>query len=271
MKNHFSTFILLTSLIFVVEPSFASQFDHRHQVWAAILKEFVQVKGSESRVDYGRLKTKPAALTEYLSTLEATTQNDFEKFSRQEKLSFLINAYNALTVKLVIDHYPVKSIKDIGGLFSSPWKKKFFSLLGRERTLDEIEHELIRPKFDEPRIHFALVCASVGCPPLRGEPFVADQLENQLENSAINFLKDSSKNRFDAAKGKLELSSIFKWYGSDFTKIFGSIEAFVATRISDLQKEQEAIRTKKVDVSYLAYDWSLNDAKTNCTEKVCKR
>lgn len=271
MKKQISFFGLLIALIFNIEASFAGQFDHRHQTWATVLKEFVQVRGSESRVDYNRLKAKPKTLADYLASLESISEHDFEKFNRQEKLAFLINAYNAFTVKLIVDHYPVKSIKDIGGMFSSPWKMKFFRLVGRERTLDELEHELIRPKFDEPRIHFALVCASLGCPPLRGEPFVADQLEKQLENSTVNFLKDSSKNRLDTVKGKLELSSIFKWYGSDFTKVFGSVEAFIATRLTDIAKEQEAIRTKKFDFSYLDYDWNLNDSKTICTDKVCKR
>lgn len=266
----FSLIVFLLPIIYS-HSSAAIDFDHQHHAWAAVLKEYVQFRGNESKVDYGRLRAKPEQLSEYLATVEGVTPSSFDKFSRQEKLSFLINAYNALTVKLIIDNYPVKSIKDIGGLFSSPWKKQFFKLLGKQRTLDEIEHELIRPKFEEPRIHFALVCASIGCPPLQKEPFLADRLEKQLENSAVNFLRDSSKNRVDIKQGKLELSSIFKWYGSDFVKIFGSVEAFIATRITESREVQESIRLKKVEVSYLPYDWGLNDATTTCTDKVCKR
>lgn len=263
--------LLTVTFFFYGHSSTAGQFDHQHQLWSNILKEFVQTRGNESRVDYARLKAKPSQLNEYITIIEGTSQTEFENFSQNEKLSFLINAYNALTVKLIVDHYPVKSIKDLGGIFSSPWKKEFFKLLGKKRTLDEIEHELIRPKFNEPRIHFALVCASIGCPPLRSEPFIADHIEKQLENSAVNFLKDSGKNKVDIKQGRLELSSIFKWYGEDFVKVYGSVENYISTRITEVKQEQEAIRMKKLTISFLPYDWNLNDSKANCSEKVCKR
>jgi hypothetical protein len=120
---------------------------------------------------------------------------------------------------------------------------------------------MIRPVFNEPRIHFALVCASVGCPALRNEAFTAEKLEHQLEGSTNAFLNDKRKNRFLSAGKKLELSSIFKWYGDDFRKTHGSVEKFVAPRMTENKADQEAIQAGKVPIAYLEYDWSLNDAK----------
>lgn len=236
-------------------------FDHTHSLWTQILLQNVVQSGPESRVRYGKLKSNPTALNTYLRTLEAVSMSEFGQFTESQKIAFLINAYNAFTVKLVIDKYPIASIKDAGSLFKSPWKKKFFILFGEKRTLDEVEHEMIRRVFDEPRIHFALVCASGGCPALRLEAFKAEKLDAQLEDSAKTFLDDPKKNRYLSKQKKLELSSIFKWYGDDFKKRFGSFEAFVATRITNAWEEQEAIKSGKAAITFLEYDWSLNDAK----------
>ena len=237
------------------------EFDHSHQAWTIFLQKHVNVKGSASTIDYKSIKGDPKDLNEYLKSLEAVSQGEFSRFSENERLAFLINAYNALTVKLIVDHYPVKSIKDIGSLFSSPWKKKFFRLLGEERHLDNIEHDMIRKQFNEPRIHFALNCASVGCPALRNEAFVASQLERQLEDASVGFVSDKTRNRYSPETKKLELSAIFKWYGSDFPKKYGSLEAFIAPRITSNPEHQRIIREKKADLSYLDYDWSLNEEK----------
>lgn len=237
------------------------EFDHSHQAWTVFLQKHVNMKGPASTIDYKSIKNDPKDLNEYLKSLEAVSQDEFNRFSQNDKLAFLINAYNAFTVKLIVDHYPVKSIKDIGSLFSSPWKKKFFRLLGEERHLDNIEHDMIRKQFNEPRIHFAVNCASVGCPALRNEAFVASQLDKQLEDAAVSFISDKTRNRYSSEAKKLELSSIFKWYGSDFPKKYGSLEAFLALRITSNPEHQKIIRDKKADVSYLDYDWSLNEEK----------
>jgi len=237
------------------------EFDHTHQAWTILLQNHVRLNGPASTVDYKLLKNDSEELQKYLGTLEAVAQSEFNRFSESEKLAFLINAYNAFTVKLIVDHYPVKSIKDIGSVFSSPWKKKFFRLFGEERHLDNIEHDMIRKSFNEPRIHFAVVCASIGCPALRNEAFVAANIEKQLEAAAQNFLTDKSRNRYLPESKKLELSSIFKWYGSDFPKKYGSLESFLAPRLTSNPEHQSIIREKKAVVSYLDYDWSLNEEK----------
>lgn len=238
-----------------------ASFDHIHSTWTKVLLQNVVQSGPESRVRYAMLKPNRATLDDYLLSLEAVPKAEFDRFTEPEKLAFLINAYNAFTIKLVIDNYPIASIKDAGSFLKSPWKKKFFSLFGKARSLDEIEHEMIRPVFNEPRIHFALVCASLGCPPLRPEAFVGDKLDAQLEALAKTFLVDTSKNRYLSKQKKLELSSIFKWYGDDFRKKYGSAVDFVAARITNVQEEQDAIKSGKIAVTYLEYDWSLNDAK----------
>lgn len=234
-------------------------FDQTHSSWNKVLKSHVTVAGAASRVHYAALKAHPEDLNTYLTEIERVSPGEFSGFSERQRLAFLVNAYNALTVKLILDHYPVKSIRDIGGLFSNAWKIKSFTLLGEKHHLDDIEHEMIRKKFNEPRIHFALVCASKGCPSLRNEAFVAARLDEQLDKVANAFLLDSKRNRFDGKAGTLNLSSIFKWYGEDFEKKFGSVKAFVAPRITKDSSEVGVIKGEKTKINYLDYDWSLNE------------
>lgn len=236
-------------------------FHHSHKQWTLFLQKHVNVKGFANTVTYKAIQADPSELNDYLRSLETVTKNEFDSFSENEKLAFLINAYNAFTVKLIVDHYPVKSIKDIGSFLSSPWKKKFFRLLGEERHLDNIEHDMIRKWFNEPRIHFAVVCASIDCPALRNEAFTSDEIETQLEDAAQNFLSDKSRNRYVPEKKVLEISSLFKWYGSDFPQKYGSLQAFLAPRIATTPEYQSIIREKKASVTYLDYDWSLNEEK----------
>ena len=238
-----------------------SHFDQSHLMWSQVLQKVVKKSGNTSTVNYKEIKSDPSQLNAYLKTLESVSEEKFSRFSNDEKLAFLINAYNAFTLKLIVDHYPVKSIKDTGSLFASPWKRKFFHLFGEERHLDNVEHDMIRKWFNEPRIHFAVNCASIGCPALRNEAFTASQLDKQLEEASVDFLSDKTRNRFNPDTKKLELSSIFKWYGSDFPKKFGSLETFLAPRITSNPEHQKIIREKKADLSYLDYDWSLNEEK----------
>lgn len=234
-------------------------FDHTHSSWNKVLKDFLTVDGATSRVRYAALKTHPDDLNAYLARVARVSLAEFSSFSEKQRLAFLINAYNALTVKLIRDHYPVKSIRDIGGLFSNPWKRKFFTLFGEKHCLDDIEHEILRKKFDEPRIHFALVCASKGCSALQNKAFVATRLDEQLESAASLFLHDPKRNRFDAKAGVVYLSRIFKWYGEDFEKISGSVKRFVAPRMAKDTSEEEAIKSRNIKIDYPDYDWSLNE------------
>ena len=183
-------------------------------------------------------------------------------------MAFLINAYNAFTVELVLTRYPkLASIKELGGFLQSPWQQKFVPLLGETVSLDGIEHQMLRARgrYDDPRIHFAVNCASIGCPSLREEAYVAERLDAQLDEQARRFMSDRSRNRWSVAAQKLELSKIFDWYGEDFQlghRGIGSVKAFCAgfaNELADAPADRERIRSQRVAVSHLAYDWALND------------
>ena len=229
-------------------------FDHSHRALDTILKQQVE----DGRVDYRALKENRQPLDDCLRQLGAVTETGFKQWTEPQQLAFLINLYNAATLQLIIDHYPVKSIKDIGGLLKGPWKQEFVPLFGRKVTLDHLEHEVLRAKYDEPRIHFGLVCAAKGCPPLRPEAFTAEQLETQLDEQGRLFLRDPKKNRVEARTRTVYLSPIFKWFSEDFERSSGSILKFVARYFE--AKDQEFLNTEKNwRIRYTDYDWSLNE------------
>lgn len=245
-------------------------FDHRHAAWDALLRAHVLPveHGVATQVHYAAFKRDRTALKGYLDSISAVGRAEFDGWSKPEQLAFLINAYNAFTVELILTRYPdLESIQDFGRFFNNPWKKKYFTLFGKPATLDEIEHGLIRAEgvYDDPRIHMAVNCASIGCPALRNEAFVAGRLDEQLEDGVKRFLSDHSRNR--VRRGGLEVSKIFDWYGNDFTRGFRgarSLEAFLAAyaaQLSDSPEEQQAIREGKYRVKFLDYDWALNDRK----------
>ncbi len=256
-------------LLVAAAPALAA-FDHGYAGWDALLKRHVKWHsgGAASSVDYRALAGERDALRRVLSAFSALEQAQFARFSRDERLAFLINAYNAFTLELVLTRYPeIKSIKDVGSWFQSPWKKRFFTLLGKETSLDDIEHGMIRAPgaYDEPRIHFAVVCASIGCPALRPEAIVAERLDAQLEDGARRFLSDRSRNRFDAASGRLLVSKIFDWYRADFERAGGrqgSLGGFLARyadRLADPGPGLARVRSGAVEIDFLDYDWRLND------------
>lgn len=235
------------------EKNAMPKFDHSHSLWSRVLEKNSETQGTQSRVRYAQLKKDSGELDRYLSSLEAVSQNQFDQFTADQKLSFWINAYNAYTFKLILDHYPLKSIRDIGG----PWKIRFFTLLGKQRHLDEVEHEIIRKEFNEPRIHFALVCAAKSCPPLRA--FRGDRLVAELAEATEAFMKDPARNRWDARSKTLHLSKLFDWYGDDFKKAAGSVQAYVSPYLSADPEQQRLIRDAKARVEYNDYDWNLNE------------
>ncbi|QNH03971.1 DUF547 domain-containing protein [Pseudomonas sp. B11D7D] len=242
----------------------AETFDHQHRTWTRLLERHVVwlSSGHASVVDYSGFQQDMDELETYLNELSAVPSDEYRRWQVSQRLAFLINAYNAFTVKLVTDHYPVGSIKDIGGLFSSPWRQAFIPLLGQTLSLDQIEHSLIREPgvFDEPRIHFAVNCASVGCPALRNEAFVAERLDEQLEDSQRRFLSDQSRNRFDPIRQRLQISKIFDWYGEDFSREWGSLENYFNQHLTLLSPStKQYTPQKKLRIEYLDYDWSLND------------
>jgi len=263
-KKNITAFVVLLILSAAYAADSAAAFDHSHRLWEKVLSTNVVDAGPASRVQYQVIKQTPGELLQYLSAVSSVTSMQFKQWNNAQKLAFLINAYNAFTIKLVIDHYPVKSIKDIGSWFSSPWKKKFFTLLGQEISLDHLEHEMIRGDrgFAEPRIHFALVCASIGCPKLQVRAFTEQRLEDMLEEGTTVFLNDTSRNRVSVTDQELQLSKIFDWYADDFVKQAGTVEKFVARYLILDENTKRLINAGNLDKTYLDYDWSLNDSKT---------
>jgi hypothetical protein len=245
----------------------AQAFDQGHTLWDALLKKHVRwlPDNKQSRVDYAAMAADRDALKAVLAGYSAVTPAQFAGFAKPQQMALLINAYNAFTIELILTAYPkLKSIKDLGSLITSPWKKSFFSLLGEPRTLDWIEHEQLRPKYGEPRVHTAIVCASIGCPALRSEAYTADRLDDQLEDGMRRFLGDRTRNR--ASAGKLEVSPIFKWFREDFEKGhqgFQKLEDVFARYAAQLSSEpavQEQLKARRLTPEFLDYDWSLNDA-----------
>lgn len=234
-----------------------SAFNHDHVHWDEILKKNTQLKSSQVLVDYKALKKNPNQLNQYLDELKKVKPSQFASFSEKQKLAFWINAYNAFTIDIVLKHYPIESIKEIkSGWFSSgPWKIEFIPLLGKTISLDEIEHNIIRKRFDEPRIHFALNCASLGCPSLYQQAFNAKHLDTQLQSAALHFLTNKKKNYL---KGDtLYLSKIFKWYGDDFQKKYKSYKNFIIKTLQ-LKKEQNQNKEENYKIEFNEYDWKLN-------------
>lgn len=252
MKTFFLSFFVSLNLF---------AFDHNHSEFDKLLKETVSFEKKQSFVDYKKIKANPSPLKKYLSSLSAVKKSEFENWNAGERLAFLINAYNAFTIKLIVDNYPTQSIKDLGGFLKSPWKKEFFTLFGKQNHLDGIEHDMIRKKFDEPRIHFAVVCASIGCPPIQSFAFRASEIEKQFQIATKTFLLDPEKNSYDKKKKKMRLSKIFKWYGDDFNKKYGSYLKFISTRITEDPGLQKKIAAGEVNSSWNSYDWALNEKK----------
>ncbi|MBI3181529.1 MAG: DUF547 domain-containing protein [Myxococcales bacterium] len=231
-------------------------FEHQHSGWDAIVRRYVQA----GWVDYSALRRDGAGeLSAYLRSLESVCRGHFDTWTREEKLVFWINAYNAYTVKLVLEHYPVRSIRSIGLLPGAAFRRGFISLKlmgGRSLSLDDIEHGILRREFRDPRIHFAIVCASRSCPALRSEAYRARDIEAQLDEGARGFLADPSKNRVGEDARTLQLSSIFDWFRSDFEHGDQTLLGLV-TRYGS-EPMTAAASSGAARVEFLDYDWSLN-------------
>ncbi len=272
MKLRRFTMILLSLLSLLLWGNASAQFDHQHKAWSELLKKHVVVidGGKASQVRYAALAKDRDALKSYLASLSKVSEPEFRSWDKEQQLAFLINAYNAHMIELILTRYPnLNSVWDFGKIFNNPFKNRFFTLLGRPMHLDNIEHDTIRARgvFDEPRIHFAVSCASIGCPMLRDEAYVADRLDQQLENQVVQFLSDRSRNRYNAERNALEVSEIFKWYAEDFSSGLKSINsreqffASYASLLADHPEHQKLIRDQKADIRFFGYHWGLNDAK----------
>lgn len=227
----------------------AADFDQSHALLDGVLKRHVK----SARVDYASLKAHPEELNRYLDQVAAVSKAEFKKWSEHQQIAFLSNAYNAYTLKLIADHFPLKSIKDIGSFFSGPWDQPVVRLFGQVTTLGQIEHGMLRKEYDEPRIHFALVCGAKGCPPLRAEAYTGSRLEVQLVDQARQFLAETNKNRVSAAERTIYLSPIFKWFAGDFEKSHGSVTAALRPYWAG-----NVLATDGFRIRYTDYDWSLN-------------
>src|SRR5258708_7569308 len=232
----------------------AAEFDQSYPLFDAVLKNYVM----DARVDYAALKGHPQELGHYLDQLASVTKSDFRQWNEKQQLAFLINTYNASTLRLIADHYPVKTIKDIGSFLNGPWDQPVVKLFGQTITLNTLENGILRKDYAEPRIHFALVCAAKGCPPLRNEAYAGARLDEQLDDQAKIFLGTGSKNRVDANDRVVYLSPIFKWYGDDFTTKAGSVLNFVRPHFPG--REAKEMGPAEFKIKYTDYDWSLNDS-----------
>ncbi|MGD8697742.1 MAG: DUF547 domain-containing protein [Gemmatimonadales bacterium] len=267
----------LAGLGLAAAPGAAQVFDHA--AFDTVLSRFVR----DGRVDYAALAIGREALDGYLQEVAAVEGAAFAAWPEEEQIAYLINAYNAYTLKTVVDHYPIKgssflkkltspkrfgfpsnSIRHIDGVFDGI----SHTVTGREMTLDDIEHGLLRAEFDEPRIHFALVCAAVSCPPLREEAFKGDRLDEQLDEQGRRFLNDPRLNRFEIERGQVYLSKIFDWFGDDFRghaseAIYASDAKIsgVLTFVTRYLRERtvEFLESADYRVDFLDYDWTLND------------
>lgn len=254
----FLPFFLLFSLLAHATDSAPLAFDHSHAKFDVLLADFTTQKDGQTWVDYLGLKARGRSeLHGYLRALSAVTKADYETFSADQRLAFLINAYNAFTLEWILIHHPVKSIKDTGSLLSSPWKKVFpgHKLLGSKFTLDSIEHERIRVEFKEPRIHFAVNCASIGCPSLQPKAYTGSGLQAELAQAELAFFKNPGK--FFVKNKTAHLSAILDWYGEDFENVFGSVEAYVVERAKFYGVAGD-LPSQNIDIEFLDYDWKLN-------------
>jgi hypothetical protein len=257
----------------------AGEFDHSHAAWTALLKEHVVLidGGKASQVRYAELAKDRAQLKAYLASLSSVTEAEFDAWSKPQRMAFLINAYNAFMIEKVLTRYPdLESVWDFGKLFGNPFRDRFFTLLGKPGSLDRIEHETLRVRgvYDEPRVHYAVNCASIGCPMLREEAYVAERLDAQLEEQARRFLADRSRNRYNPQRGALEVSRIFDWYREDWQSGYRGLTgagqpvqsrrqyfARYAKLLADSPAEQKLIEDGDASIGFLEYDWTLNDAK----------
>jgi Protein of unknown function, DUF547 len=256
----------------------AAPFDHTHAAWTALLQASVAVadRGHASRVSYAGLAAQRPALQSYLASLSRVGAAEFGGWTKAQRMAFLINAYNAFMSDKVLTRYPdLRSVWDFGRVFGNPFKDRFFTLFGQPTSLDEIEHGMLRKPgaYDDVRVHFAVNCASIGCPMLRPEAYVADRLDAQLEDQARRFLSDRGRNRYDAASGRLAVSKIFDWFKEDWrrgTRNFDGRGAPVASRrawlaryaalLADDPADRARVASGQAPLEFLDYDWTLNDA-----------
>lgn len=225
------------------------EFDQTHSRFDAVLRAHVKA----GVVDYAGLRAAPGELEAYLGELKAVCKTSIDGWSKEQRVALWVNAYNAFTIKTILDHSPLKSIKDIGLLPGAAWRERFIPLGGLvgkgDLSLNDVEHEILRKNYPDARLHFVLVCASKSCPELRSEAYRADRLSAQFDDAGRRFLADKTKNSFEGKAWKV--SSIFKWYREDFDRDGPGLVVFV-------KRFASAAEDPSAEPEFLPYDWSLN-------------
>lgn len=253
--------ILFLSLVFLFcTMSFASNpFDHHYTQWGNLIEQYVH----GGKVNYrGIINNELPNFRSMVAGLEKVSESEYAKWKNEQKMSFWINAYNIGAVELVLGHYPLKrslglqafrypanSIQQIPDV----WNQEILMILGKKVSLNYIENEILRKEFQDPRVHFSIVCASLGCPALRDEPYVFDRLDSQLNDAVVKFIQDHRKASYDAGNNTLYVSPVFKWFKKDFEKA-GGVVAFVKRYMPS-----EARLSDDARIQWLDYDWSLNE------------
>lgn len=277
MSNSCKLFVLVGILGGIGLVSFAAeQKSFSYDNYAAILKDYVDDTGM---VNYKQLKARREKLDAFVTAIASLDTGTYEKWNDKEKIAFWLNVYNALTLKAIIDNYPIKSsffksriypknsIRQISGV----WDKITFNVMGDNYTLEHIEHKILRKEFNEPRIHMAMVCAAIGCPPLRNEPYTGGKLDKQLKEQSQQFLSSDEKLRINRKESKVYVSPILKWFADDFVDKYGlensiaghnrkrsAVLNFIATYLKKTNRDY--ILSGKFKIKYLKYDWTLNES-----------
>jgi len=239
--------LMIAAVLVDGQPLASSGVSVNHSYFAELLKKYVM----NGKVNYAGFQSEEDKLDQYLALLQSIDPN---ALSSKEQFAFYTNVYNAWTIKLILSKYPdIESIKELGIFNTGPWKKKVVQLRGQKVSLDHIEHDILRPRFKDPRVHFAINCAAKSCPPLRSEPFQAEILDQQLDDSTRAFINNPESYRLEGRY--LHVSRIFKWFSEDFND--DALSFFLKYADAEL-KEKLGAESQKIEIKYLAYDWSLN-------------
>ena len=239
--------VLITAVVVDIQPLASDGSSVNHSLFGDLLHKYV----SNGNVNYAGLKSEEDKLDQYLALLQGV---DSKTLSRKEQFAFYANVYNAWTIKLILTKYPgIESIKELGIFNTGPWKKKVVRLSGETVSLDHIEHDILRPRFKDPRVHFAVNCAAKSCPPLRSEPYLAEKLDQQLDEATRSFINNPGSYRLEGQN--LHVSRIFKWFSEDFNE--DALGFYIKYANAELKKKLGS-GPEKINIKYLAYDWSLN-------------
>lgn len=265
MLKYAATLLIAPLMMSASTNAMAQSFDHA--AWDVIVQENVKSIGDgATSFDYANVQSKQEQLQAYLDQLSAIDQATFDAWSTDEQLAFLINAYNAFTVDLILTQYPeLTSIKELGTVTKSPWQNEFVPLLGQTLSLDTIEHGMIRGsgRYNDPRIHFGVNCASIGCPPLINEAFTGEKVDAQLDAATASFLTDRTRNFVNGEV--VTVSKIFDWYGGDFeagwngTIDLGEFLALYGDSLGLNEEQSESLAAGEYEIEFSEYDWRLND------------